>query len=69
MAKRAHGSNRTRTEVNNYVDPIASQPIAKLIIAFRCRLPVEAQQKDLPEVNILTAVSNMAFSAVGSRSS
>jgi len=46
------------------------KPIAKLIIAFTLisavLLPaqVSAQQKDMPEVNILTAVANMAFSAV-----
>lgn len=46
------------------------KPIAKLIIAFTLMsvifLPARssAQQKELPEVNILTAVSNMAFSAV-----
>jgi ABC-type nitrate/sulfonate/bicarbonate transport system substrate-binding protein len=47
-----------------------SKPIATLIIAFTLisavLLPtrIGAQQKDMPEVNILTAVSNMAFSAV-----
>ncbi|MGH7812059.1 MAG: ABC transporter substrate-binding protein, partial [Candidatus Binatia bacterium] len=48
----------------------SSKPIATLIIAFTLisavLLPtrIGAQQKDMPEVNILTAVSNMAFSAV-----
>ncbi|HEX6801709.1 MAG TPA: ABC transporter substrate-binding protein [Candidatus Binatia bacterium] len=47
-----------------------SKPIATLIIAFTLisavLLParIGAQQKEMPEVNILTAVSNMAFSAV-----
>jgi ABC-type nitrate/sulfonate/bicarbonate transport system substrate-binding protein len=35
-----------------------------LVILLGRAAPLPAQQKELPEVNILTAVSNMAFSAV-----
>src|SRR5580765_8843675 len=37
-----------------------------IILTFLAAAPtrLEAQQKELPEINILTAVNNMAFSAV-----
>ena len=39
---------------------------AIIILTFLAAAPtrLEAQQKELPEINILTAVNNMAFSAV-----
>ncbi|MGH7887317.1 MAG: ABC transporter substrate-binding protein, partial [Candidatus Binatia bacterium] len=45
---------------------ILSTPIFGLLFAAMIALPAQigAQQKEMPEVNILTAVSNMAFSAV-----
>ncbi len=45
---------------------VLSSLVAIIVVAV-INLPstrIEAQQKELPEVNILTAVSNMAFSAV-----
>jgi len=43
-----------------------SRPIYSLLIAALLAPPayVNGQQKEMPEINILTAVSNMAFSAV-----
>jgi len=38
--------------------------VAKLAVFALFPVQIEAQQKELPEVSILTAVSNMAFSAV-----
>ena len=38
--------------------------VATLVVFALSPAQIEAQQKELPEVNILTAVSNMAFSAV-----
>ena len=40
--------------------------IAIIILTVLALAPtrLEAQQKELPEINILTAVNNMAFSAV-----
>src|SRR5262245_63403696 len=38
--------------------------VAKLAVLALFPVQIEAQQKELPEVSILTAVSNMAFSAV-----
>src|SRR5215470_13532735 len=38
--------------------------VAKLAVLALFPVQIEAQQKELPEVIILTAVSNMAFSAV-----
>src|SRR5262244_2482712 len=38
--------------------------VAKLVVLALFPVQIEAQQKELPEVNILTAVGNMAFSAV-----
>src|SRR5689334_17409026 len=38
--------------------------LATTLLLFLFPAGLRAQQKDLPEVNILTAVSNMAFSAI-----
>jgi ABC-type nitrate/sulfonate/bicarbonate transport system substrate-binding protein len=38
--------------------------ISVIVVCASLPLPLSAQQKEMPEVNILTAVSNMAFSAV-----
>jgi ABC-type nitrate/sulfonate/bicarbonate transport system substrate-binding protein len=45
---------------------VLSSLVATIVAAVLTVLPTQiaAQQKELPEVNILTAVSNMAFSAV-----
>lgn len=44
--------------------PIILIPVAALVLLLGIGSPARAQQKELPEVTILTAVSNMAFAAV-----